>query len=184
MRSGLGLAALGLATLGFAAFELCLAPALAKSPSINCDAFIDRLKTAASTLHVDFSHALVVSRAHSDTDVFDLVTSAEIDGALTCRSGGLRRFEAHMAEPASARGATDFETFQAAALRAALGWDSGHAKSVAKGLAGEARDYFAASKERGDAYIAGKTERHEPGGITVATIVTEIDRAFVIVVEN
>ena len=48
----------------------------------------------------------------------------------------------------------------------------------------EARDYLAASKERGDAYIAGKTERHEPGGVTVATIFTEIDRGFVIVVEN
>ena len=42
----------------------------------------------------------------------------------------------------------------------------------------------AASRQRGDVYIAGKTERHEPGGVGVGMIFTEIDRAFVIVAEN
>ena len=69
-------------------------------------------------------------------------------------------------------------------MKAALGWDGPKAKSAAKGLSGEARDYLAASRERGDAYIAGKTERHEPGGIGVGMIYTEIDRAFVIVAEQ
>ena len=69
-------------------------------------------------------------------------------------------------------------------MKAALGWEAGKAKSAAKGLAGEAHDYLAASRERGDAYIAGKTERHEAGGIGIGMIYTEIDRAFVIVAEN
>jgi hypothetical protein len=173
MRSGLGFAALGLC--------LWAAPALAKSPSVNCDAFMDKLRTAASDLHVDFSHALVVTRARSDTDVFDITTKADVDGTLTCRSGGLVRFEAHMAEPASARGATEFENFQAAALRSALGWEAAKSRSMAREMASDAREYFKASRERGDVYVSGKTEEHAPGGVSLGLIVTDSDSAFIIV---
>ena len=51
-----------------------------RAPTSSCDAFIDKLRTAASDLGVDFSHALVVSRARSDIDVFDITTKSEIDG--------------------------------------------------------------------------------------------------------
>ncbi len=41
----------------------------------------------ATDLGVDFAHALVVSRARSDTDVFDITTKSEIDGDMSCRAG-------------------------------------------------------------------------------------------------
>ena len=69
-------------------------------------------------------------------------------------------------------------------LEAALGWDPGRARNASKELSGEARAYLAASRQRGDVYIAGKTEQHQPGGVGVAMIYSEIDRAFIIVAEN
>ena len=172
MRSGLRLALLGLC--------LWAAPALAKS-SVNCDAFMEKLRTGASDLHVDFSHALVVSRARTDVDVFDITTKAEIDGTLSCRSGGLLRFEAHIAEPSPAHTATEFENFQAAALRAALGWDAAKSRGEAHDMKSDAIDYLKASRERGDVYISGKTEEHAPGGIGLGLIITDTDSAFIIV---
>jgi len=83
-----------------------------------------------------------------------------------------------------AKSAEGFERLQQVAMKAALGWDVGRAKSESKGLAGEAKEYLSASRQRGDVYIAGKTERHEPGGIGIGMIFTEVDRAFVIVAEN
>ena len=48
-------------------------------------------------------------------------------------------------------------------------------------MAAEAREYLAASRERGDVYISGKTEEHEPGGVSLGLIDTDTDRAFIIV---
>ena len=150
----------------------------------GCDAFLQRLRGDGADIGLDYSRALVVSRVHTNTANFDIQTRADVDGTLTCQGDQFVRFEAHALEPMRGRAAEGFVRLQELALKAALGWDAGRAKSASKGLAGEAREYLAASKERGDAYIAGKTERHEPGGVGVGMIFTEIDRAFVIVVEN
>ena len=48
-------------------------------------------------------------------------------------------------------------------------------------MAGDAHEYLAASRQRGDVYIAGKTEEHVPGGVSLGLIYTDVDRAFVIV---
>jgi hypothetical protein len=56
--------------------------------------------------------------------------------------------------------------FQAAALKAALGWDIAKSRSVLHGMSTDAGEYLAASRERGDVYVAGRTEEHEPGGVT------------------
>ena len=173
MRSGLGLAMVALC--------LCAAPAQAGSGLAGCDAFIDKLRTGASDLHVDFTHALIVSRARSDTDVFDITTKSDVDGTLTCRKDGLLRFEARIAEPASARAASEFENFQAAALRSALGWDAAKSRNFVRDMSADAREYLAASRERGDVYISGKTEEHVPGGVGLGLIVTDTDSAFIIV---
>ena len=169
------------------------APATASVPSsnavwspagaadIDCDAFIDKLRSAASDLGVDFGHALVVSRARSDIDVFDITTNFEIDGDMSCRAGKLLRFEARMSEPASSRSDSQFEAFQAAVLRAALGWEAGKAKSAVRAMAADAREYLKASRERGDVYISGKTEEHEPGGVSLGLIVTDTDTAFILI---
>jgi hypothetical protein len=48
-------------------------------------------------------------------------------------------------------------------------------------MASDAKEFLAASRDRGDVYIAGKTEEHAPGGVSLGLIYTDVDRAFVIV---
>ena len=86
-----------------------------------------------------------------------------------------------MAEPASGRANSGFERFASAAQHAALGWETAKAKSVLKSMSADAHEYFVASRQRGDVYVAGKTEEHAPGGVSLGFIVTDVDRAFVIV---
>jgi hypothetical protein len=169
--------------LAFAVWAMfgALAPGLAKASLIGCDGFMDKLRAEARDLQIDFSHALIVSRAKSDSEVFDISTKAEVDGTLTCRHDEFARFEAHLAEPASARATTAFERLSAAALRAALGWDAGKSRGEAQAMASDAKEFLAASRERGDVYIAGKTEEHAPGGVSLGLIYTDVDRAFAIV---
>jgi len=86
-----------------------------------------------------------------------------------------------MSEPANSRSDSQFETFQAAALRAALGWDAGKARTVVRAMASEAREYLKASRQRGDVYISGKTEEHEPGAVSLGLIITDTDAAFILI---
>ncbi len=164
-----------------------VAAGLAASPAAalpGCDSFLQKLRADGADLGVDYSRALVVSRGRSSTANFDIITRSDVDGTLVCQGDQFVRFEAHALEPMRGKASEGFERLQQLALKAALGWDAGKAKSASKGLAGEAREYLTASRERGDVYIAGKTERHEPGGIGVGMIFTEIDRSFVIVTEE
>jgi hypothetical protein len=48
-------------------------------------------------------------------------------------------------------------------------------------MGSDAREYLNASRQRGDVYIAGKTEEHEPGGVSLGMMATDSDRVFVIV---
>ena len=163
------------------AVGLGLAATSAGAADIGCDAFIDKLRAGANDLGVDFAHALVVSRARSDTDVFDITTNSEVDGDMSCRAGKLLRFEERLSLPASARAQSRFDALQTAALRAALGWEAGKARSVVRNMAAEAREYLKGSRERGDVYVAGKTEEHEPGGVSLGLIVTDTDTAFILI---
>ena len=155
--------------------------ASAKSALAGCDAFIANLRKIASDLQVDFAHSIIVSRAKSNANVFDVTTNADVDGTLTCRGDEMERFEARVAEPASQRALSNFERFETAGLKAALGWDDAKAQAKLREMAGDAREFLAASKERGDAYIAGKTEEHLPGAVGLGLIYTETDRALIIV---
>ena len=104
------------------AATLASAPAGSKSGAVGCDAFLEKLRADAADLQVDFSHAVVVTRARADSNTFDITTKSEVDGTLICRGDQLARFEAHIAQPASARASTGFEKLQIAALReAAIG---------------------------------------------------------------
>src|SRR5271156_6723627 len=163
--------------LAFAVMTMfgAVAPASAAPALMGCDAFVEKLRAEARDLQVDFSHA------KSDSEVFDISTKAEVDGTLTCRHDGFARFEAHVAQPASARATTAFERLNAAALRAALGWDAGKSRAQAQAMASDAKEFLAASRERGDVYVAGKTEEHVPGGVSLGLIYTDVDRAFAIV---
>jgi hypothetical protein len=147
----------------------------------SCDAFSAALRAGASDLGVDLSHAIVVSRTRSDANVFDVTTKVDVDGTLSCRGDELLRFEARISEPADARTTTNFERFEAAALRAALGWDAAKSRGVLHDMSADAREYLNASRQRGDVYLAGKTEQHFPGGVSLGVMATESDRTFVIV---
>ncbi len=146
----------------------------------GCDAFSAALRVEASDMQVEFQHAIVVSRTRSDSNVFDVTTKVDVDATLSCRGDEFLRFEARISEPANARATTNFERFQTAALRAALGWDAAKSRGVLRGMSAD-REYLAASRERGDVYVAGKTEEHEPGGVSLGLMATGSDRTFVIV---
>lgn len=147
----------------------------------GCDAFSAALRAEASDMQVEFQHAIVVSRTRSDSNVFDVTTKVDVDATLSCRGDQFLRFEARISEPANARATTNFERFQTAALHAALGWDAAKSRGVLRGMSADAREYLAASRERGDVYVAGKTEEHEPGGVSLGLMATGTDRTFVIV---
>jgi hypothetical protein len=147
----------------------------------GCDAFSAALRANASDMQVEFAHAIVVSRTRSDTNVFDVTTKVDIDATLSCRGDEFLRFEARIGEPANARTTTNFERFQTAALRAAVGWDAAKSRGVLRGMSADAREFLSASRQRGDVYLAGKTEEHEPGGVSLGLMATETDRTFVIV---
>jgi hypothetical protein len=169
--------------LGPTMLALALAAATA-SPAwaiAGCDAFSAALRANASDLGLEFSHAIVVSRTRSDANVFDITTKADVDATLSCRGDTFLRFEARIGEPANARTTTNFERLQAAALKAALGWDVGRSRGALKNMTSDAREYLDASRQRGDVYIAGKTEEHQPGGVSLGLMATESDRVFVIV---
>jgi len=147
----------------------------------GCDAFTNALRTEASDMQVAFGRAVVVSRTRTNADVFDVTTNVDVDATLSCRGDQFLRFEARIGEPANARTTTNFERFQAAALKAALGWDTARSRSVLRGMSTDATEYLAASRQRGDVYVAGKTEEHEPGGVSLGLMATGVDRTFVIV---
>jgi len=146
----------------------------------SCDAFSSSLRAEASDMQVELGRAVVVSRTRSGADMFDITTKVDVDGTLACRGDQFLRFEARIGEP-DARTTTNFERFQAAALKAALGWDAGKSRGVLHGMSSDAGDYLAASRERGDVYVAGKTEEHVPGGVSLGLMASGSDRTFVIV---
>ncbi len=169
--------------LGSTVLALALAGASAEPAwaIAGCDGFSAALRAGASDMGVEFSHAIVVSRTRSDANVFDVTTRVDVDATLSCRGDELLRFETRISEPSNARTATNFERFNAAALRAALGWDLVKSQSVLHGMSADAREFLDASRQRGDVYVAGKTEEHFPGGVSLGLIATESDRSFVIV---
>ncbi len=147
----------------------------------GCDAFSAALRAGASDMGVEFSHAIVVSRTRSASNVFDITTRVDVDGTLSCRGDQFLRFEARISQPANARTTTNFERFEVAALKAALGWDAAKSRGVLKGMSADASEFLVASRQRGDVYIAGKTEEHVPGGVSLGLMATDSDRTFVIV---
>jgi hypothetical protein len=164
--------------LAFLAWSAPAAPAWAIT---SCDSFTAALKTGASDMGVEFSRAIVVSRTRSDAAVYDVTTKVDVDATLSCRGDQFMRFEARISQPARARTSTDFERFQAAALKAALGWDAAKSRGVLKGMSADANEFLSASRQRGDVYVAGKTEEHVPGSVSLGLMTTDSDRTFVIV---
>ena len=174
MRQVLTLAAaLAAATFGMAA------PAAAKS--FGCNQFMDAYGAAAGEHRVQFSRALTVGRGEgAGYDYFDASGDGDVDVSLVCRGDRFVRLEVRAAG-GSARAAGKFERLQQAGLQVALGMDRNRAASTIRSLDAEARDYLRASNERGDVYVAGKVERHMPGGVDLGMLATDTDRTLIIV---
>jgi len=148
---------------------------------VGCEAFTTALRSGASDMGVELSRAIVVSRTRVDANVYDITTKVDVDATLSCRGDELVRFEARISEPANARTSTNFERFQTVALKAALNWDAAKSRVVIREMSADAREFLNASRQRGDVYVSGKTEEHEPGGVSLGLMTTDSDRTFVIV---
>ena len=108
------------------ALALAPAPAAAKPALTGCDAFIEKLRLAASDMQVAFTHSLVVSRAKTEVNVFDIATNADVDAHpdLPRRRVPRASRPGSSSRPLRAR-PTDFDRFAEAALRAGDGLGRG-----------------------------------------------------------
>jgi hypothetical protein len=155
-------------------------PPAAAQPA-DCSHFRDAMVRVSGDINAQFVRPLVVSRGGaSDLDQFDLVSRARIDGVLRCRGEAFVSFEAKIVMPADAALVDRFEKAQEDALMSALGWAGERAHAKVRTMASDAADYLHGSIERGDVYVAGKVEEHEPGGIDLGLIWTRTDRTFVL----
>lgn len=158
-----------------------VAVAAAEEPA-SCAGFMTAMTQTFADQHGQFEHPLVVSQNAPavGAEVYDLVTDAHVEGTLHCRDDHLVRFEAKIAVPADTPLLHSFDQVQAAALTAALKWQPARAATALTTMNGEAAEYLRASIERGDVFLAGKTEYHEDGS-DLGMIWTKTDRTFIIV---
>ena len=148
---------------------------------VGCTKFRDAMAQAAGDLNAGFVKPLIVARGRpSDTDQFDLVSHARIDGRLRCQGETFHSFEATIHMPADGALIARFAHAQAAALVAALGWSHGRARAKVREVDHETADYLRGSIEREDHVIAGKLEEHLPDGVDVGAIHTRTERTFIL----
>ena len=151
----------------------------AQAAPVSCDAFMKSLSGGLSDMQPQFTRSLVVSRGAAGAQVFDLSTTVSVEGVLQCRNDRLERFETKIAVPANARVTGHFNRVQLAAIRAATAWQPAHAAAALKEMEADVADYLRASKERGDVYIAGKTEYHQ-GGANFGLLWSETERTLIV----
>lgn len=170
------------AHLLFAAAVALPAAAVAAEKPVGCAGVMTAMTQSLADQHAQFERPLVVSRNAPTfgAEVYDLVTDAHVEGTLRCRGDHLVRFEARISVPAGTPLLHGFDQVQAAALGAALKWEPARAATALRSMNGEAAEYLRASIERGDVYLAGKTEYHEEGS-DLGMIWTKTDRTFIIV---
>ena len=158
-----------------------LAATPASARSMTCQGFMDAFNTSAGEHRVTFSRALSVGGRESGYEYFDASGAGDVDVSVVCRNDRFVRVEVRSARGDAARVKARRDRLAQAALRVAAGQDASHAAGTLRGLAAEAMDYLRASIERGDVYLAGKTERHLAGGVDVGYVATETDVALIVV---
>lgn len=162
-----------------AAATLGVSPATAKN--LGCAQFMDAYNAAAGEYRQTFSRGLTVGReVEAGSDYFD-ASGGDVDVTVVCRGDRFTRLEVRAATPVPARVDSRFTRLQQAGVQVAVGGDRARAGGVVRSLTREADEYLRGSKERGDHYVAGKTERHMSGGIDLGMIATETDRTFIVV---
>jgi hypothetical protein len=164
------------------AAALAGATAAAAQQPAGCAGFMASMTQSLADQHAQFEHPLVVSRNTPafGAEVYDLTTDVQVEGTLRCRGDHLVRFEAKIDVPADAKLLHSFDQVLQASLLAAMKWPPPRVATTLHELNDEAAEYLRASIERGDVFLAGKTESHE-GGSDLGMIWTKTDRTFIIV---
>lgn len=167
-----------LSSIGALAFAA--SPARAAS---SCAAFMEGFVKAAPGLKAEFVRPVLVRRGPSDagSEARDLVSEYSVDARLFCRGDRFLRFEAQTPGSADARMREGYYLIQEAATMAAFKWPRERAQKTIHGLTSEAADYLRASRERGDVFVAGKTERRAGREGDIAVFWTENERTFILV---
>ena len=161
-----------------AAWTASLEPAWAIA---GCDVFSNTLRAEASDMQVEFGRAVVVSRTRSDSNVFDITTKVDVDGTLALSRRSVPALRGAHRRTGQRPHDHEFRAFSGRGPEGGARWDAAKSRSVLHGMSTDAGEYLAASRERGDVYVAGKTEEHEPGGVSLGLMATGSDRTFVIV---
>ncbi len=161
---------------------------LGASPTLaapaQCSVFRDAVTKSAADVKGEFVRPIVVSRGQGGQyATWDLVTNARIDGTLRCRGEAFVSFEGKITLPADATLTARFGALHEAALIAAFSWQKARVSTLVNNMNLEAADYLKGSAERGDVYVAGKVEAHEPGNVDLGLIWTNSDRTFIILGE-
>ena len=149
----------------------------------SCAGFMDAFTKAAPGLKAEFVRPVLVRRGPSDagSEARDLVSEYSVDARLFCRGDRFLRFEAQTPGAADARLREGYYLIQEAATMAAFKWPRERAQKTIHALTAEAADYLRASRERGDVFVAGKTERRNGRDGDIAVFWSESERTFIIV---
>lgn len=148
---------------------------------MSCAAFMDAYSKTAASYGVQFARALNVGGASARFDYWDAGGEGDVDATAVCRGDELVRFETRAAQGGGARVEARFERYQQAGLQVILGYDAKRAASTVTALTKDAREFLRGSRERGDAFISGKVERHAGGGAEIGVVYTETDRTMIVV---
>jgi hypothetical protein len=159
---------------------LCTQEAVA---SQTCAGFQELFVRAAPSLKAQFVRPVVVRRGPSDpgSEARDLVSEYSVDARLFCRGERFLRFEAQIAGDADAKSREGYYFIQEAAVLAAFRWPRPRVAQTIQALTLEAAEYLRGSRERGDVFISGKTERHAGKEGEIAVFWTDTERTFILV---
>ena len=146
---------------------------------MGCTAFMDAYVKATASFGLQFARSLNVGGA-GRYDYWDTGGEGDVDATAVCRGEELIRFEVRAAENAGARAESRFQRYQEAGLQVILGYDAKRAASMVTALTKEAREFIRGSRERGDAFISGKTDRRI-GGAEIGVVYTDTDRTMIVV---
>jgi hypothetical protein len=177
-----GLAMSWYKTLGIVAFTSALfGVSQVEAAPAKCTAFREAMGKMVGDIKGEFVRPIVVSRGQGGQyNTWDLITNARIDGTLRCKDEVFVSFEIKISMPADPSVSERFLAAEQSALISAFGWPKSRVDGLVHQMNVDAAEYLRASAERGDVYIAGKVEVHEPGNVDLGLIWTNADRSFII----
>jgi hypothetical protein len=150
--------------------------------AVTCASFMEAFARAAPAIKPQFVRPVVVTRGSGEAsgEARDLVSEFNVDARLFCNEDRFVRFEAQAPAMADQKLRDGYSVIQEASLMAAFRWPRARAAQTAQAMAAEASEYLRGSIQRGDVYIAGKTERRAGRDGEIAMMWTERERTFIV----